>query len=626
MNYKGIAIRSLEFVGIQEKPVRLDFTSRLNLIYGASNTGKSFSLKVLDFMFGGTGSLPGIPERNGYDSILMGIEILGEGLYTVLRSTSGGSYKLYEGLWKYSELPSESKTLQPTQRGGSEQSFSGWLLEYLELSGRQLAKNQSGEKENFNFRELIPYVLVDETSIQSERSPVESDLGPVTRPKERSVFRLLLTGTDDKSIIPVLDAKKFNAAKSIKIEVITSLLDDLNNKLEVDYPDISDLRAQGERLDESLEKVKKELKSYQSNSADLLEKRSSLLKTIAQNKERSDEIQLHLQRFYQLNSIYDSDISRLEYIEEASFLLSLESSDCNVCGAPAEAQTVKKQADEVLKSQKSALAEIQKIKLLQSELELTISKLRVELYLINEELPFSEEALAEIDSALEAKRPEVGSYKASLNDLLSQKYHVLRGLSLLSQRDSYLAKISEFESTKAPGKKDRPDLTLSGVSSLEFCKVVSSVLSAWGFPGEHIVSFDNDKYDIFIDGKLRIDNGKGVRAITHAAFKVALLIYCREKKLPHPGFIVFDSPLITYRDPLKNPKMGDLAPDEILLSKSSVKSRFFAHLESISHMGQFIILENIDPPENIERISNVEIFYGSSGGGRYGLFPMLATA
>jgi hypothetical protein len=626
MNHKGIAIRSLEFVGIQEKPVGLDFTSRLNLIYGASNTGKSFSLKALDFMFGGAGPLPGIPERNGYDTILMGIEILGEGLYTVLRSTSGGAYKLYTGLWKYSELPSESKTLQPTQRGTGEQSFSGWLLEYLGLSGRQLAKNQSGEKENFNFRELMPYVLVDETSIQAERSPVESDLGPVTRPKERSVFRLLLTGTDDKSIIPVLDSKKFNAAKSTKIEVITSLLDDLNKKLEADYPDISDLRAQGERLDESLEKVKRELKSYQSNSANLLENRSSLLKTIAQNKERADEIQLHLQRFYQLNSIYDSDIDRLESIEEASFLLSLESADCSVCGAPAEAQTSKRQVGEVLQSQKSALAEIQKVRLLQSELESTISKLRIELHVINEELPDSEDKLAEIDSVLEAKRPEVGSYEASLNDLLSQKYHVLRGLSLLSQRDGYLAKISEFESIKAPGKKDRPDLTLPGVSSLEFCKVISSVLSAWGFPGEHIVSFDNDKYDISIDGKLRIDNGKGVRAITHAAFKVALLIYCRQKELPHPGFIVFDSPLITYRDPLKNPKMGDLAPDELLLSKTSVKSRFFSHLESISHMGQFIILENIDPPEDIERISNVETFYGSSGGGRYGLFPMLATA
>jgi hypothetical protein len=31
----------------------------------------------------------------------------------------------------------------------------------------------------------------------------------------------------------------------------------------------------------------------------------------------------------------------------------------------------------------------------------------------------------------------------------------------------------------------------------------------------------------------RKDNGKGVRAITHAAFKVALLLYCKERDLPN---------------------------------------------------------------------------------------------
>jgi hypothetical protein len=28
-----------------------------------------------------------------------------------------------------------------------------------------------------------------------------------------------------------------------------------------------------------------------------------------------------------------------------------------------------------------------------------------------------------------------------------------------------------------------------------------------------------------------------VRAVTHAAFKVALVLYCHERGLPHPGFL-----------------------------------------------------------------------------------------
>ena len=130
------------------------------------------------------------------------------------------------------------------------------------------------------------------------------------------------------------------------------------------------------------------------------------------------------------------------------------------------------------------------------------------------------------------------------------------------------------------------------------------------------------KYDLIIDGKLRTDNGKGVRAVTHAAFKVALLLFCHDKGLPHPGFIVLDTPLLTYRDPMKNPKLGELSEDEKELAKTSLKQRFFEHLDSIRDLGQFIILENIDPPVDVENLAHVHLFYGMAGGGRNGLFPL----
>jgi hypothetical protein len=146
------------------------------------------------------------------------------------------------------------------------------------------------------------------------------------------------------------------------------------------------------------------------------------------------------------------------------------------------------------------------------------------------------------------------------------------------------------------------------------------VLKAWHFPGDCHVSFDEPTYDLKIDGKLRRDNGKGVRAITHAAFKVALLLFCREKNLPHPGFLILDTPLLTYRDPITS-RYGELAGDEEQLSKTSLKEHFFRHLSANAHLSQFIILENIDPPADIGDTVHVETFYGRRGGARAGLFP-----
>jgi hypothetical protein len=141
------------------------------------------------------------------------------------------------------------------------------------------------------------------------------------------------------------------------------------------------------------------------------------------------------------------------------------------------------------------------------------------------------------------------------------------------------------------------------------------------FPGSRHVSFDETTYDLTIDGKLRRNNGKGVRAITHAAFKVALLLFCRERDLPHPGFLVLDTPLLTYRDPITS-KYGDVEGDEKELSNTSLKPYFFDHLSSRSDLAQFIILENVDPPDDIGR-AHVETFCGDRAGGRPGLFPAI---
>ena len=103
---------------------------------------------------------------------------------------------------------------------------------------------------------------------------------------------------------------------------------------------------------------------------------------------------------------------------------------------------------------------------------------------------------------------------------------------------------------------------------------------------------------------------------------VGLLIYCRENNLPHSGFLVLDTPLLAYRDPMQNPRDGGLTYDEKIIAKSDLKKCFFDHLSSIGHLGQFIVLENIDPPDGVEQQAYVQTFYGKTGSGRNGLFPI----
>ena len=65
----GFRLRFLGFFGPQKPPATVTFGYGLNVIYGASNTGKSFIVEAIDFMLGGKPPLRDIPERVGYDRL-----------------------------------------------------------------------------------------------------------------------------------------------------------------------------------------------------------------------------------------------------------------------------------------------------------------------------------------------------------------------------------------------------------------------------------------------------------------------------------------------------------------------------------------------------------------------------
>jgi hypothetical protein len=87
--------------------------------------------------------------------------------------------------------------------------------------------------------------------------------------------------------------------------------------------------------------------------------------------------------------------------------------------------------------------------------------------------------------------------------------------------------------------------------------------------------------------------------------------YCVEAGLPHPGFVVLDSPLLAYWKP-EGP--GDS------LAGSDLKEQFYAYLQAGRAMGQVIVVENEHPPVEASGMS-VTIFTRNPDQGRYGFFP-----
>jgi hypothetical protein len=87
----------LTITGPGKKSVGLLFEERINVVWGASNSGKSYIVKALDFMSGGKTTLPDIKEAQGYDRCWLELMLPVSGTVTLTRAMKGGDFGLHLG-------------------------------------------------------------------------------------------------------------------------------------------------------------------------------------------------------------------------------------------------------------------------------------------------------------------------------------------------------------------------------------------------------------------------------------------------------------------------------------------------------------------------------------------------
>lgn len=615
-NMKQISIDFLEVTGNKKKTARVNFSNGLNVIYGASNTGKSYVLKLLDFMLGADKLTKKIKEAKGYERVSMGITLKDSKSYIIERLIKGGDYYL-----RVVNSSSESLDLILKPSHSEEESLSNFLLEYLGWDSRKLAKNQSGELQSLTLRNLAFLCLTDEGHIQSEISPMLTS-NYTANTAEKSFFRFLLTYVDDSNIMAVVDDKTFKVNKEASVRIYNEILKEINNNLK-DCTGEEDIKNQLEKLDQYMENSYQKMNKLNENINSLFDFKKNKLQKIAEIENFILQSNVHKKRFETLGEIYKSDISRLKFIEEVGSLSILNPIEkCASCGTMIPKDKIKVYNNEIFYNIRSSLAEINKVKKLEQDLYLAIHDLEVELETKRIELKDVNSNLVEIDDTINDISKDLEIHQKDIKKYIFQR-DILKGyIDGFEQKRKYIKKLNAVEIVKKPTKDEKPNLALSDEELKDFTNIVSDVLEKWKFPGKHIVKFDSKSFDILIDDEERISNGKGVRAITHAAFKVAIVLYCYKKNIPHPNFLVLDTPLLAYRDPISH-KGGGFEAGELELQKNSVKEAFFEHLESISEICQFIIMENIDPPvalNNSEKV-NVVQFTGNNNQGRSGFFP-----
>jgi hypothetical protein len=612
-----VQIRAVRVVGGGKPPAEISFAPGFNVISGASNTGKSYILQCIDYALGAGRAPKPIEESLGYESVQLDLVDTANGSFTLQRSLKGGDARISGTDANGQLIP--PRLLAEKHSASDPETISGFFLQHTGLWDKKVRLNKEGALRSLSFRDLARLIIVDETRIISDTSPILT--GQYTSaPVERSVFNLLITGVDDSSIIAIETKKDRRLRLKTQAEVLGRMIDKAERELQnidsepASLPDRKQtldtaIRAHRVHIEESAEEINKQeqirqgaWRSFQQAEA----KRSS-----------NEEL---LVRFNLLEQHYRNDIARLTAIVEADyFFRQLRQERCPLCGAPPESHddtaACRPESPELANLREACIQETSKINVLLRDLVGTTSNIESDISRLTTEATGQRQIVN--DAAITIKEslaPKAVSQQMELDNLYNTRTTIAEAAALFASIQEMRAErreceVAMLEKTEEP--KYTPALISQAVEG--FTLEVQELLQSWSYPGLTRVTFSEEDADLIISGRRRATEGKGLRAISHAGFVIGLMMYCRQVGNPHSGFVVLDSPLVTYKR--RDVEQGEAIPDD-------VRSAFFSVLSAMSPDAQIIVLENEDPPETIRARINYQHFSRSREIGRYGFFPV----
>jgi len=541
MDKHGFLLKKLRLVGRAVEATEVTFEAGLNVIVGPSDTGKTYIFQCIDYMLGSSKKPKPIPEAKGYENCLLEIKSYNDKSYTLERSLKGGDLKLYKNKI---DKPVTSEFLKGDNKG-SNKSVSDFLLQLCNIENKKVRKNAKGVTRNLYFQDLKRYFLIDEERIIEENTPIQSEQ-LISKTFEQNVFKFLLTGQDDSSVITLLTKDEVTNKKG-KLE----LFEEIIAAIKLDLPELTnktDIDNQIDKVNRAIESFKKEYSFTKETFEKHDSEKNNLYRNLLHEESRINTLNELLTRTNILERHYNSDIARLSATIEASNTLeNIEVFNCPICNSD-----LSKQNTVDLESiNQASLKEIEKTVLLKNELQESVE-------LFNEEqmalVKNHDNTRMSYDKVLEVIENEVNrnlsAIESRLNKLINKKSELIKSQTIfieLAKFEDQKEKMAAIIQENKEQGKDTNFEKLSVYLLQTFTELMHSILEIIKFDNlGKSVGFSEDELDFVIAEKNRKDYGKGYRAILYAIFSITLLEYLKTKTY-RIGFTVIDTPLNPYK-------------------------------------------------------------------------------
>ena len=569
----------------------IELSNGVNIIYGPSNTGKTYIVKCIDYMFGS--EREPIDISTGYQYIKI---IVRTQCGTITMSRKIGENKI-EVSSNDNNVPS-GKYATKASRTNYDKTINSVWLSLIGINDLHLViSNENYKKQILSWRTFSHMFMLTETKIISEYSAILSGRDTSNTAVIASLIFLLsgqdFAETETKDTKEIKEAKK-NAVKAyINKELFR--LSERNQELlaqSKENPNID--------IAVGIEKIMAEISTNEKRINSSIEENQKILAQLYEKNENLSECNVLLNRYDELTTQYDADLKRLNFIVDGEANLNASfSTHCPFC----DGEVVVKKNQNYIDAAKS---DYKKIKLQAKDLESASKELRSEKLSLEQEIGTLMAKKKSIEKLIEKElKPQVFNLKEKLSTYkdaieCQKEIDILKKLSEQKTADMIENDTDEESELKF---KVKEHLDYSFINELS--NGIKSFLENCNYDNLLSVIFDKADMDIVINGKKKSSNGKGYNAYFNSVVAIVLSRYMENKAKYSPDFLVLDSPILSLKE------------KETKKPSETMRNTLFENIVDNQKGIQTIVIEN-EIPEINYKDANIIHFTKEKNNGRYG--------
>lgn len=608
-------IKSIGASGPSVEYSSIDFDAGVNILHGPSNSGKSYVISCINFMFGAN-EIPFTRNSTGYETVHMTLADL-DGRYIHIRRRIVDTLKGEAGESSV-EVESNFADIHPGEYSISKMEYSDMLLKLMGINERhKIISTQDFKTQNLTNRSFLHSFFIDEDNIY-EKIPAFDVPRHSRITASLTALNFLFCGDDLHELVPA-ESKQVRELKQAKKNAVIIYINEKIQNLTEKRGALEQSLAQADDVDveSKMEATVAEIAAIELQIYEATARSRKLMEEVFSVSSKLEEANYLQDRYKALRTQYSSDIKRLRFIIDGE---AKSGKRKRVVKCPFCDNSMQDKPEQRAVFTEASQIELDRITLQLSDLKEAEKDIQREIHVLETQLQNLNRQNNEISQLISHGLKPKASQLRDLLEAYKRIVHIKNELSAVDALSVDLnsdAFMREMEN-ETEGLKFHPMDHIDKARWEQWSGIFEAAVKQCNYPNCTSARISPDTHDAIVNGKRKSDEGKGYRAFLNSLILFSLMKTLEDNSAYRPAMLILDSPILTLKEKVRTHEMAD----------PGMRVSLFNHMIQNCGDNQIIIAENEIPDESVVDYKNVKLieFTQDENRGRYGFLRSIRNS